>query len=108
MAKAYLCRILVENIYSRKVFEDYQRRWKEVVGRPWHQGMMSEYFLWRVDSSHKQRSASQAVLSAKLHAPVSCLTLMWSVHLSWPACSSFWQRPFSHAASGPSVLHTHF
>ncbi|CAL5224861.1 g7619 [Coccomyxa viridis] len=41
--------------YRRKVFEEYQRRWNAVVGKPWNQGMMPEYFLGRVNSSHKQR-----------------------------------------------------
>ena len=62
-AMAYQCRNLVENIYSREVLEEYKRRWDAVQGKPWHQGMMSEYFLWRVDSSNKQRSASQAILN---------------------------------------------
>ena len=53
----------MENIYSRKVFEEYQRRWKAVVGKPWSQGMMPEYFLGRVNSSHKQRGASRGYLA---------------------------------------------
>ena len=56
---ANLCRYLVENVYSREVFEEYKRRWDAIKGNPWHQGMMSEYFLQRVNSSRKQRSTSQ-------------------------------------------------
>ena len=60
----------MENIYSREVYEEYKRRWDAVAGMPWHQG----YFLWRVDSSHKQRSASQAILEMFLdiQGPMSC------------------------------------
>ena len=100
----------MENIYSRKVFEDYQRRCTAVMGRPWHQGMMSEYFLWRVDSSHKQRSASQGVLSATIgHVHIPCPSFPHVVPTSFPAIlQPFQQTPLSHAASRPWILHCHF
>ncbi len=56
--KARLCRRLVENIYSRQVLEEYQRRWDAVRGKAWQRGMIPEYFLRHVTSYSKRHSAS--------------------------------------------------
>lgn len=63
LVKTYVCRNLVENIYSQRVFEEYKRRWDAVTGKPWLQGLISDYFLRNVNSSNKMRSASQAASS---------------------------------------------
>ena len=55
-----LYRNLVENIFSRTVYEEYQRRWDAVQGKPWRQGMVPEYFFWGITSYNKTRSAFQA------------------------------------------------
>ena len=56
-----LCRDLVENIFSQELFEKYKRRWNLVKGKPWQQGMISDFFLEKVTSC-KLASASQKCL----------------------------------------------
>ena len=63
-AKRCLCRNLVENIFSRKVYAEYQRRWDAALGQPWRQGVVSEYFLRGVISYNRTRSASLPTLRA--------------------------------------------
>ena len=59
MTDICLCRNLVENVFSRKVYQEYQRRWDSVQGQAWRHGMVPEYFLRGVTSYNRTRSTPQ-------------------------------------------------
>lgn len=65
-----VCRHLVENIYSREVFEEYRRRCAKAKGETWSAGVIPEAFLGKVSGESKRDSALQPpyILS---HLPVA-------------------------------------
>ena len=50
-------RDLFENIYSREVLKEYQRRREEARGKPWSSGAIPEIFLGKVLGSSQTESA---------------------------------------------------
>ena len=57
-----VCRCLVENIYSREVFEEYWHRCAEAKRKAWSSGVIAEVFL---DKVLGERQCDSALLPLK-------------------------------------------